>query len=288
MPGRDSNTSSITEIMRSRQTELLDDWVATTLGLEGGRTLELMSEAQLRGEARRILEAMIAALEDTYSDDENMTGLDDVRVMLASISASRASQGFTPTETASFIFSLKNPLLKFLQKEYDDNPTLLNSEVIKLNKLIDYLGMHTFETYAKTREELIRQQSESLLELATPVIKLWDQIILLPLVGVVDTVRAQHIIENLLETIVRNEATVAILDVTGVPIIDTQVGRHLIKTVNAARMLGAEVILTGISPANAQTMTELGVTISDFTTMGTLQSGVREAFRLLGKRVINA
>ncbi|MET0050309.1 MAG: STAS domain-containing protein [Candidatus Thiodiazotropha sp.] len=288
MPGRDPNTSSITEIMRSRQTELLDDWVATTLGLEGGRTLELMSEAQLRGEARRILEAMIAALEDTYSDDENMTGLDDVRVMLASISASRASQGFTPSETASFIFSLKNPLLKFLQKEYDDNPTLLNSEVIKLNKLIDHLGMHTFETYTKTREELIRQQSESLLELATPVIKLWDQIILLPLVGVVDTVRAQHIIENLLETIVRNEATVAILDVTGVPIIDTQVGRHLIKTVNAARMLGAEVILTGISPANAQTMTELGVTISDFTTMGTLQSGVREAFRLLGKRVINA
>ena len=168
-----------------------------------------------------------------------------------------------------------------MQEEFTDEPALMNSETVKMNKVIDKLGLITFESYTKTREELVAKQSRSLMELSAPVIRLWDEIIMLPLVGVIDTQRAQQVMERLLEAIVQTESKVALLDVTGVPVIDTKVAQHLIKTVAAARMLGAEVIITGISPEAAQTMTKLDIRTADLLTRGSMRAGLASAFKTL-------
>jgi len=244
-----------------------------------------MTERQLRTQTAELLRALVVAFaSEEYVNIERPEFAESV-AMLRDISASRAEQGFSPSETAVYIFSLKDALLEYLQAELGEAPELLNAEIIKTGKVIDNLGLITFETYALTREQVIAKQSRSLMELSTPVIKLWDEIVLVPLVGVIDTVRAQQIMESLLRAIVANEARVAILDVTGVPIVDTRVAQHLIKTVTAARMLGADVITTGISPDAAQTLTKLEIDLSAIRTKGTLRAGVAEAFRLLGLQI---
>jgi len=286
MAKKESKLKTIAEIIVDRQEEILTDWMQLITKLGGTRTLELMSEDQLVVQAKGLLTTLTTAFNAEQYVTIDTPDFADSVALLQDISASRAEQGFTASETAVFVFSLKDALLKYMQEEISEDPVILNAEIQKMNKIIDNLGLLTFETYAKTREEVILQQSRSLMELSTPVIRVWDQIIMLPIVGVIDTVRATQLMESLLEAIVSTESRVAILDVTGIPIIDTKVAQHLIKTVAAAKMLGAEVIITGISSDAAQTMTKLEIDISNVKTRGSLRIGLNEAFNMVGVTVI--
>ena len=273
--------SSVAELMTIRAKDILSDWLGNIGALVGTRTTELMTTGQLEKQADELLKALTKSFESEQYEDVDTPEYADSVAMLRDISVSRAEQGFTPSETATFVFSIKDAILKFMQEEFTDEPALMNSETVKMNKVIDKLGLITFESYTKTREELVAKQSRSLMELSAPVIRLWDEIIMLPLVGVIDTQRAQQVMERLLEAIVQTESKVALLDVTGVPVIDTKVAQHLIKTVAAARMLGAEVIITGISPEAAQTMTKLDIRTADLLTRGSMRAGLASAFKTL-------
>ncbi len=279
---RKKKLKTIANILAVNQNEILKDWLDQIRSLPDNRTFELMTEDQVKIQAADLLKTLTTALRAEQYEDITTPDFADTVAMLQDISATRAEQGFTPSETMTFVISLKDALLKYMLDEMSDDLTYLNFEIIKLNKVVDLLGFVTLETYAKTREELIFEQSRSLMELSTPVIKLWDQVVMLPLVGVIDTVRAAQMLEALLKTIVETESTVAILDVTGVPVLDTKVAQHLFKTITASKMLGANVIITGISTEAAQTMTKLDLDISQFRTTGTLRKGLALAFNMIG------
>jgi rsbT co-antagonist protein RsbR len=207
---------------------------------------------------------------------------DSVRDMLGNLSRSRALQGFSPAETAGFVFSLKRPLFAQIRKTWKDDPETLASETWYATELLDTMGLYTTEIFQKSREDVIRRQQEELLELSTPVVKLWDGVLALPIIGTLDSARTQVVMESLLQAIVETNSRVAIIDITGVPTVDTVVAQHLLKTVTAARLMGADCIISGVRPQIAQTIVHLGINLQDVTTKASLAAAFKVALEKLG------
>ena len=276
----------ILNILLERREEILSSWMQELVSSSSRRSLEQITPSELRTDASELLMSLSDALQTGNALDIQSEHFRPCRDLLTRISTNRAERAFTPSETIQFLLSMKDAIFDAVIRYAHLDVAKLGQSLVVLNRLFDKLGLKVFESFSGVRDEVISQQSHSLLELSTPVIKVWDGVVLMPLVGVIDTSRSLHVIERLLEAIVAHEAKVAILDVTGVPIIDTRVAHHLIKTISAARMLGASVIMTGISPEAAQTIIKLDIDLHSVTTRGSLRAGVAEAFRMLGVKVI--
>jgi rsbT co-antagonist protein RsbR len=269
------------EILARHQAEILRDWMR--LQQEAvTRRRDLISDQELQAQSREFLSLLTAALrQDGVADVGRAPGWAPVRDMLAGISRTRSVQGFSPSETATFVFSLKPSVFERIRQELGQDSVGLFEEVRRTDELLDQLGLYTTELYQKSREEVIFRQQQDMLELSTPVVKLWDGILALPMIGTLDSARTQVVMETLLQRIVETGAGVAILDITGVPTVDTLTAQHLIKTVTAARLMGAECIISGIRPQIAQTIVHLGVDLGDVTTKATLADAFRAALRQL-------
>lgn len=244
---------------------------------------DLLSEGELRQQGAEFLKGLREGLGKAFNEDLHDTAWEGLKAFLDKISRERARRGFTPAETAGFVFSLRRVLLEEIRSGAGEAREL-EKGAAEVMSLLDQLGLFTFETYLKGREEVIARQQQELLELSTPVVKLWDGILALPLIGTLDSARTQIVMENLLQKIVETGSSVAIIDITGVPTVDTLVAQHLIKTVAAARLMGAECIISGIRPQIAQTIVHLGITLADVPTRSTLA----DAFRLALQRVESA
>jgi rsbT co-antagonist protein RsbR len=272
-----ASTTRLSEILAQHEGPLLERWVQEQLAAIGHRR-GLMSDAEVREQSREFLGLIRqAAQTGTDIDAGPWSG---VRDFLTRISGSRAVQGFSPVETAVFVFSLKQPLFEQLRRDGGSNEGLLE-DIWRTNLLIDRLGLFTTEVYQKGREQVILRQQEEMLELSTPVVKLWDGVLALPMIGTLDSARTQVVMEALLQRIVETGASVAIIDITGVPTVDTLVAQHLLKTITAARLMGADCIISGIRPQIASTIVHLGVDLSDVITKATLA----DAFGLALERV---
>ena len=274
-----AGTALLAEILRRDQQSILSEWSRLQLDSISTRR-ELMSEAELGQQSRDFLSAFTIAAGTDERFDANGPVWVPVREFLARISESRARQGFSPRETANFVFSLKEPVFNRLRAATADPATLVD-EVWKTTLLLDSLGLYTTEIYQKSRDSVIFRQQQEMMELSTPVVTLWDGILALPLIGTLDSARTQIVMENLLQRIVDTGSSIAILDITGVPTVDTLVAQHLLKTVAAARLMGADCIISGIRPQIAQTIVHLGVDLNAVTTKATLADAFSVALRRL-------
>jgi rsbT co-antagonist protein RsbR len=257
----DSKASAVVRRVLGRDDPtLLDEWLkelaARTKG--GGR----IAEAELRAQAAQLIRGLAAASADSSDMRVGDDGFGGIRELLADVSRSRALQGFSPTETANFVMSLKRPFTARLAKETFSSQEELIDATEALTFLLDQLALYTTEIFQKSREEILMRQQQEIAELSTPVVKLWDGILALPLIGTLDSARTQVVMETLLQAIVDQSAAIAIIDITGVPTVDTLVAQHLLKTVAAARLMGADCIISGIRPQIAQTMIHLGVELN--------------------------
>jgi rsbT co-antagonist protein RsbR len=267
----DTSQGRMAAYLREHQDKVVSRWSDLVVAGMRGRS----SAVEVRRELEDLYSLVIRAMSGA---DEQAAG--ELRAALAELSRSRARNGFSPSETALGVFSLKDAVYE----QVTGAPELV-PDFLAFSRLVDDLGLHTFETYATAREQIIADQAMSMLELSTPVVRLWDGIIAVPLVGTLDSARTQLVMEKLLETLVASGADHAVLDITGVATVDTEVAQHLLKTVNAARLLGAECIICGIRPQVAQTIVSLGIEFGDIATKATLADALAHALKRTGLKV---
>jgi len=276
----------LANVIDTHQHELLAGWLDGMLSRMVRR--DAAAEAEIRQQAARFLPLLAQSIEDDPGADIGSSAWDDTRQLLTEISQSRVRQGFTPIETANFIFLLKKPLFGYLRAALSDDSQTLVEETARVSTLFDDLGLFTIEVYQKSREQVIMRQQQELLELSTPVVQLWKDVLALPLIGTLDSARTQVVMENLLQKIVDTGAMIAIIDITGVPTVDTLVAQHLLKTIAAARLMGADCIISGIRPQIAQTIVHLGVNLEDVITKATLADAFIVALKRTGSTITHA
>jgi rsbT co-antagonist protein RsbR len=270
----DSSQGRMAAYLRDHQDKVVGRWTELVVTGLRGRS----SPAEVRRELEDLYSLVIRAMSGA---DEQAAG--ELRATLAELSRSRARNGFTPSETALAVFALKDAVYELVSGAAELLP-----EYLVFSRMMDDLGLHTFETYSAAREQIIADQAEAMLELSTPVIRVWEGVLAVPLVGTLDSARTQLVMEKLLETLVATGADHAVLDITGVPTVDTEVAQHLLKTVSAARLLGAECIVSGIRPQVAQTIVSLGIEFGDIATKATLADALAYALGRTGQRVEKA
>jgi len=274
--------ATVATLVADNEKTILPEWLELQKKagvLQTGR----IAEGELAAQSTSFLHLMRDGLSKGGSDLSN-SAYTPAKEMLAELSHSRALQGFTPGETATFIFSLKQPLFNALNREKTLSPTQVAQLTWSTTLLLDELGIHIIEMFQKSREEVIHRQQREISELSTPVVKLWEGILALPLIGTLDSQRTQVVMENLLQTIVDQEAEIAIIDITGVPTVDTLTAQHLLKTVSAARLMGADCIISGIRPQIAQTIVHLGVELNVIS-KASLADAFAVALRRTGRAV---
>ncbi|WP_207515574.1 STAS domain-containing protein [Longitalea luteola] len=270
----------ISKLLQKKRKNILEDWMNSQLA-DAGLREDLMSNDELREQSAELLDSLLKGITEKNLTDFNAEAFAPVYEILSGISISRARQGFSPRETGVFVFSLKDALLKTLVTELQNDQETLMQALVTINKLLDNLGIITFETFIKGREEVILRQTDEIAEISTPVIQVWDGILALPIIGTLDSARTQVVMENLLQHIVETGSTIAILDISGVPAVDSLVAQHIIKTVAATRLMGAECIISGIRPEIAQTVVHLGIDLSNIMTKATLANALKHAFSML-------
>jgi rsbT co-antagonist protein RsbR len=268
--------SKLATLIEQNENELLDEWVKHQKRAMGSAA-QRISEGQLRSASQQLLGALRVSLQQRDAADAGKDA--SLQKVLAGVAHERLTQGFSPSETAIFVFSLKESLFDRMQRDFSSDPALLAKETWNITRLLDDLGLYTFEMYQKGREEVIRRQQQELLELSTPVVELWEGILALPLIGTLDSERTQIVMQNLLDAIVAKSADLAIIDITGVPTVDTLVAQHLLKTVSAARLMGADCIISGIRPQIAQTIIHLGVELQGVVTKASLSGAFAYALQ---------
>ena len=270
-------------IISEHHTALLDGWMAGLIARLVRR--DKIAENELRQQAAQLLPLLARALDSGDAFDIEGGAWDDTRQLIAEISQSRVRQGYSPIDTASFMFALKEPLFAYLRQQITAQPEQLGDAIISTSKLFDELGLLTIAIYQKAREQVILRQQQELLELSTPVVQLWQNVLALPLIGTLDSARTQVVMESLLQKIVDTGALIAIIDITGVPTVDTLVAQHLLKTIAAARLMGADCIISGIRPQIAQTIVHLGVNLEDVITKATLADAFVVALKRTGSSI---
>ena len=272
------------DAIRKNESQLLASWQAN-LEASGASRDSRINQTEFEAQTREFLRLLVTAANGT--DSGNVVGSEwaDVRGFLDGLSRSRALQGFDSQVTANFIFSLKRPLFELLQAQYAGDPAAFSDQLWAISELLDALGLHTVRSFQKSREEVISRQQEELLELSTPVVKLWDGVLALPMIGTLDSQRTQVVMESLLQRIVETGSEIAIIDITGVPTVDTLVAQHLLKTVTAIRLMGADAIISGVRPQIAQTIVHLGLDLQGIVTKANLADALALALKRSGLTV---
>ncbi|MBW4665159.1 MAG: STAS domain-containing protein [Chroococcus sp. CMT-3BRIN-NPC107] len=279
-----NGSSHLLDILTKHENVLLTEWVKEQASA-GTRRDDLMREGEMRDQSAEFLHLLREAIQSGNLTNFQAAEWSSIKALLTSLTRTRVQQGFTPSQVALFIFCLKKPLFSCLREECGRDGETLVAEIIIANDLIDRLGLLTTEAFQKAREEIIIRQQQEMLELSTPVVKLWEGILALPLIGTLDSARTQVVMENLLQQIVETGSAIAIIDITGVPTVDTLVAQHLLKTVAATRLMGADCIISGIRPQIAQTIVHLGVDLTEVITKATMADAFSIALKRSGYKV---
>lgn len=273
------------DLIAKNQTDLLNRWASE---LDNSGLFRGIQVDDLQQQTAEFLRLLVRAAADGGGKQLSASDWDEMRLFLERLSRSRVQLGFDSQQTAGFIFSFKRPLMGLLQAEFKNEPELFAEQLWAVSALIDELGLHTVAIFQKTREAVIKRQQEELLELSTPVVKLWDGVLALPMIGTLDSQRTQVVMESLLQRIVDTGSEIAIIDITGVPTVDTLVAQHLLKTVTAIRLMGADCIISGVRPQIAQTIVHLGLDLQGVVTKASLADALALALRRSGLTVTKA